>query len=131
MVAQNQHGKVFIELLVRTAGNLSHGDEGRAFDVGGGILPRFAHIEQYGRIGGGAQSLQLFYGNFKVHEASIPESLAVGFDQKLQTDERSVPIGGDAIQVLLELVERLGIECEEAFAAGAGAVDQAHTLQNA
>jgi len=62
-----------VKFLVGAGGDVSHGDEDAAFDVGGGELPRFADVdeagftvfEQSGGFGGGEFEIE--------HETSVME----------------------------------------------------------
>jgi hypothetical protein len=67
VVAENEDGGVFVELLVGAGGDVVHGEEGAAFDVGGGVLPRLADIEEEGRVFGGEGGLELVDGDFEIH----------------------------------------------------------------
>jgi hypothetical protein len=53
VVAEDEDGGVFVELLVGAAGDLIHGDEGAAFDVRGGVLPGLADVEEEWWVLGG------------------------------------------------------------------------------
>ena len=50
---------------------------------------------------------------------------------RFAASRRLVPLLGDGGEVLLQFIERFGIEAEEAFAAGLGAADDAGTLEDA
>jgi hypothetical protein len=67
VVAEDEDGGVFVELLVGAGGDFVHGDEGRGGDVGGGVLPGLADVEEEGRVLGGEEGLELGYGDFEVH----------------------------------------------------------------
>lgn len=68
VMAEDGDGLVFVELGEGLAGDFVHGHELCAFDVGGGVLPRFAYVQQEGRMFGGKLLFQLVYGDFEVHE---------------------------------------------------------------
>jgi hypothetical protein len=67
VVAEDEDGGFFVELLVGAAGDLVHGDEDAALDVRGLILPWLADVEEEGRVIGGEKGLGLGDGEFEVH----------------------------------------------------------------
>ncbi len=71
VVAEDEDGGFFVELLMGAGGDLVHGDEGRGFDVSGGVFPRLANVEEEGRVFCGEEGLELGYGDFEVHEESL------------------------------------------------------------
>ncbi len=64
VVAEDEDGGFFVELLVGAAGDFVHGDEGAAFDVCGLIFPGLADVEEEGRVIGGEEGLGLGDGDF-------------------------------------------------------------------
>ena len=64
MVAEDEDGGFFVELLVGAAGDFVHGDEGGAFDVGGLVFPGLADVEEEGRVVGGEEGFGLGDGDF-------------------------------------------------------------------
>jgi hypothetical protein len=71
VVAEDEEVGVFVELLVGAGGDLVHGKEGGAGDVGGVVLPRLADVEEERWGGGGEEGLELGYGDFEVHVVRI------------------------------------------------------------
>jgi hypothetical protein len=71
-MAEDEDVLVFVEFLMGAAGNLAHGDEGAAFDVGELVLHGLADVEQQWRFRCGEQGLGGFYGEFEVHRLRIP-----------------------------------------------------------
>ena len=67
VVAEDEDGGVFVELLMGAAGDLVHGHEGAAFDVRGLVLPGLADVEEEGRVLGGEEGLGLGDGEFEIH----------------------------------------------------------------
>ena len=55
VVAEDEDGCFFVELLVGAAGDLVHGDDDAALDVRGLKLPWLADVEEQGRVIGGEQ----------------------------------------------------------------------------
>ncbi len=67
VVAEDEDGGVFFELLVGAGGDFVHGDEGGGGDIRGGVLPGLADVEEERRVLGGEEGLELGYGDFEVH----------------------------------------------------------------
>jgi hypothetical protein len=67
VVAEDEDVLLLVEFLVGATGDFVHGDEGCAFDVCGGELPRLADVEQERGWGGGEKVFGLVYGDFEVH----------------------------------------------------------------
>ncbi len=67
VVAEDVDGLVFVELLEGAFGDVSHGHESGAGDVGGVVLPGLADVEQECWSGGGELLLQVGDGDFEVH----------------------------------------------------------------
>lgn len=68
VMAEDEDGGFFVELLMGAARDLVHGDEGRTFDVRGLIFPGLADVEEERWVLGGEEGLELGYGDFEVHE---------------------------------------------------------------
>lgn len=77
VVAEDEDGGLFVELLVGAAGDLVHGDEGAAVDVGGVVLPGLADVEEERFSGGGEEGVELGYGDFEVHGVKDTDWCAV------------------------------------------------------
>ena len=54
-----------------------------------------------------------------------------GFNEGFEAVERVVPLGGDAVEVVAELVDGLGVELKEGMASGADAADNSGALEDA
>ena len=67
VMAEDEDGGVFVELLVGAAGNLVHGEEGAGLDVRGLVFPGLADVEEERWVLGGEQGLELGYGDFEIH----------------------------------------------------------------
>jgi hypothetical protein len=67
VMAEHEDGRVFVELLVGAGGDVVHGEESAAFDVGGGVLPGLTDVEEEGRVFGGECSFELVDGDFEIH----------------------------------------------------------------
>lgn len=67
VVAENENGSVFVELLMGAAGDLVHGDECGGFDVRGGVFPWLTDVEEERRVFGGEELLELVDGDFEIH----------------------------------------------------------------
>ena len=64
MVAEDEDGGFFVELLVGAAGDLVHGDDDAGLDVRGLELPWLADVEEEGRVIGGEEGQGLGDGEF-------------------------------------------------------------------
>jgi hypothetical protein len=64
VVAEDEDGVFFVELLEGAGGDLVHRDEGGGFDAGGVVFPGLADVEEEGWGGGGEEGLELGYGDF-------------------------------------------------------------------
>ena len=64
MVAEDDEGSVAIELSVSTARDVAHRHEEGVGQVGGVVLPLFAHVEHGGRLGLAAQCGEFGRGDF-------------------------------------------------------------------
>jgi hypothetical protein len=71
VVAKDQDVGLLIELLMGAAGDLVHGEEGAAFDVGRGVLPGLADVEEERWSGRREEGLELGYGDFEIHGKSF------------------------------------------------------------
>ena len=71
VVAEDEDGGVFVELVEGAGGDLGHGDEEGVFEVGVVELPGLADVEQGGAGGGGEELVGLVYGDFEVHDFRI------------------------------------------------------------
>jgi hypothetical protein len=71
VVAEDEEVLVFVELFEGAGGDLVHRDEGRRFNVRGGVLPGLADVEEERWVGGGEEGLGLGYGEFEVHGKKV------------------------------------------------------------
>lgn len=67
VVAEDEDGLVFVELLEGALGDVAHGHEGGAFDVGGVVLPGLTYVEEQRRVGGSKLGLQVVDGDLEIH----------------------------------------------------------------
>ena len=64
VVADDEDGLFFVELLVGAAGDLVHGDDDAGLDVRGLKLPGLANVEEEGRVIGREEGESLEDGDF-------------------------------------------------------------------
>lgn len=53
------------------------------------------------------------------------------FDERFESGERLIPLCGDAVEVIAECMDRLGVELEEGVTAGAERAHDASALEDA
>jgi len=67
VMAHDDDGLLFVELVEGARGDLVHGDERAAGDVRGLVLPRLADVEEKRRMLGVELLFELVDGDFEVH----------------------------------------------------------------
>jgi hypothetical protein len=70
-MAHDGDGLVFVELVEGACADLIHGHEDAVGEVGGGVLPRLADVEEKRWVLGGELLFELVDGDLKVHKKTV------------------------------------------------------------